>query len=128
MRTNAGANWQADTMGQTTGSGIGTGAFAPANYIAVTENATSPSASDTTLTSELATDGLSRAQGAYSHTSNATSYTVSKTFTATGSRVIAKAALFNASSTGTMAFESLVSPTASVANGDQLTVTFTIAM
>lgn len=116
-------------MGNSATSGGGTGAARAADYIAVTDSGSySPTSTDTTLTSELPSSGLSRAAGTYAHTTNASSYTISHTFTATATKTVTGAALFNASSSGTMSFASAVSPTATVSNGDQLTVTFTISM
>jgi len=117
--TTDGIDWAAGVLGNASG--------APAKYVAVTENTGSPSAGDTTLTGELASDGLTRAVGSYSHTSGVRSYTVSKVFTVTGGpHVVAKSALFDASSGGTMVFEALFSTTATVTSSDTLTVTWTV--
>lgn len=113
-------------MGATSGTGIGTGAFAPANYIGLTANATAPAAGDTTLTGEIASGTLVRAQATYSHTTGAASYTLQKTFTSDQTVVIAKIGVFNASSAGTMMFETVLNATASLVSGDQLTVTETV--
>jgi hypothetical protein len=121
LRTNAGANWQADIMASTTTPSVNT----QCNYIALTNDATAPSASDTTLTSEIAANGLSRAQGTYAHTSNATSYTVSKTFTASGTQSFQNAGMFTASSGGTMCFRTAVT-SGTVNNTDTLTFTWTV--
>lgn len=108
---------------------------AAANYIALTANNSAAAAGDTTLTAEIATasGGLVRAQGAYAHSGGTSTVTVTKTFTANGSDslpvTVAKYGLFNASSSGTLAFESLLSPTATIsASGDTLTVTVTITL
>src|SRR5690348_8761579 len=91
---------------------------AACNYLALTANSTSPSAGDTTLTSEITTasGGLVRAQAAYAHTNGQSTFTLSKTFTANGSDslpvTIAKVGVFNAASSGTMGFETLLSTTA----------------
>lgn len=127
LRTNVGADFQANTMGATSGSGIGTSGFAPANWIALTANAGAPAAGDTTLTGELA-GTLARAQAAFSHTTSAASYSLSKTFTSDQTVVVAKIGVFNASSAGTMVFETLLNATASLVSGDQLTVTETVSM
>jgi len=52
------------------------------NYIALTNNIDAASSSSTTLTNEITTGGLARAIGAYAHTNGTSTYTVSKTFTA----------------------------------------------
>jgi hypothetical protein len=129
VRTNAGVDHQAAAMA-TTGSQP-----APANYIALTANSTSPAGGDTTLAGEITTagGGLVRAQATYAHTGGASSYTLTKTFTANGSDslpvTIAKIGVFNASSSGTMVFETLLSPTAILsAAGDNLTITETVSL
>lgn len=106
---------------------------AAGNYIALTANSTAPSAGDTTLTAEIATGGggLIRATGTYAHTTGAATYTLTKTFTANGSDAlpvtVAKVGVFNASSAGTLVFESLLSPTAVFsASGDNTTITVTV--
>lgn len=121
LRTNAGINWQADVMGNSSQP-------ASARYIALTEDATAAAAGDTTLTSELAIEGLSRALGTYAHTTNATSYTVSFTFTKTGAtaRTINKYGLFNAASVGTMPFESAMPSPPVVTAADTIAVTVTV--
>ncbi len=108
---------------------------AAATYIALTANSTSPSAGDTTLTAEIATGGggLIRAVGTYAHTTGAATYTLTKTFTANGSDslpvTVAKVGVFNASSSGTLVFESLLSPTATFsASGDNTTITVTVTV
>jgi len=102
------------------------------NYIAVTANATAPAAADTTLTAEITTagGGLIRKQATYAHTTGTQTSTLTATFTANGSDslpvTLAKAGVFNASSAGTMGFESLISPTATLsASGDNVTLTQT---
>lgn len=108
---------------------------AAANYIALTANSTAPSAGDTTLTGEITTagGGLVRAQATPAHTNGTSTYTLTKTFTANGSDslpvTIAKIGVFNASSTGTMMFETLLSATATLtASGDQLVLTETVTL
>ena len=82
-----------------------------AKYLALTANATAPSASDTTLTAEIVTGGggLLRAAATYAHTAAATTYTLTLTFTANGSDslpvTIAKVGCFDAASTGNLIFE-----------------------
>ena len=121
LRTTVGADWQADSMGKSATRP------AVADYIALTTNATAPAAGDTTLTGEIATGGLARALGTYSHTNGTTSYKISFTFTATATHTaVAKAGLFNASTAGTMAFETMLSSTATLASGDTLTIEWTI--
>lgn len=129
MRVDSGTDHQAAVMA-TTGSQP-----APANYIGLTANSTNPAAGDTTLAGEITTagGGLVRAQATYAHTTGAASYTLTKTFTANGSDslavTIAKIGVFNASSSGTMVFETKFATTATLsASGDQLTVTETVTL
>lgn len=133
LRTNAGTDWQASIMGNSAASGAGTGTQRAADFVALTENATAPSASSTTLTSELTTDGLARAAGTYGHTGGTNTYTITRayTFTRAGGvdRTVAKIGVFNASSTGVLAFETLLSASQLLqTNGDQLTVTQTVTL
>lgn len=126
LRTNGGADFQAGVMANT--ASTGTGVYAAANYIGLTANATAPSASDTTLTGEITTGTLARAQAAYAHTTGAASYTLTKTFTSDQSVTIAKIGVFNASTSGTMVFETLLNATATLVSGDQLTITETVSL
>lgn len=103
------------------------------NYIALTANSTAPAAGDTTLTAEIATagGGLVRAQATYAHTAGTNTSTLTKTFTANGSDLlpvtVAKIGVFNASSSGTMGYETPLSATATLsASGDSVTVTETV--
>lgn len=121
LRTTAGIDWVADVLAD---SGAQPAA---ADYIAVSDDNTAPVVGDTTLASELAVDGLSRAQGTYAHTAGVTSYTVEETFTVTGGpHTVYKAALFNAAAAGTMPFAALFASAAIVNASDTLTVTWTI--
>ena len=117
LRTNAGINWQEGQMAGTTA--------AVCTYIALTNTAITPNATDTSLSGEITANGLSRALGTVTHTSNATSYTLANTFTATGTQAAQAAAILNASSSGTMCFENTFTQ-ASLASGDTLTVTWTV--
>jgi len=125
MRTNAGSDLQANTSYNTASNG--TGNFAPANYIALTENTTAPSATDTALTGELTTTGFTRAQATYAHTIGTNVATLTKTFTSGDStnRAPAKAGLFNASSSGTLAYETAISPVPTLVSGDSVAITWT---
>lgn len=103
----------------------------PARYLAVTSDATSPAASDTTLTSEATTNGFARAIGVYAHTAAATTYTLQKVFNATGTLTVNKEAVFGACNTtagGVMPFESAEPNPPTLVNGDQLTQTVTITI
>lgn len=130
MLTNTGRDFVASALGDRSGSRA-----AVADYIALTANSTAPAAGDTTLTAEIATGGggLIRAAATYAHTNGQATYTLTKTFTANGSDslpvTVAKIGIFNASSSGTLAWETLLSSTATLsASGDALTVTETITV
>lgn len=103
---------------------------APGAWMGLTENATAPAATDTTLAGELAGSGLGRALCTYAHTAGAASYTLTKAFTSAdpSTRTVAKAGIFNAQNGGRMVFETLVSPVATLASGDVLTVTSTVSV
>lgn len=100
------------------------------NYIGLTNNGTAPAAGDTTLASELSGNGLSRAQGSVTLPAGAgTSTTIQNIFTYTGvsSQGVQKTALFDASSSGTMAHE-IQFPQRTLFQNDTLTVTYTITL
>jgi hypothetical protein len=124
LRTNAGTDWLSGIMGNTTA--------AAATFMALTANAAAASASDTTLTGEITTagGGLIRKGATYAHTGGTSSFTLTATFTANGSDslpvTVNKLALFNASSSGTMAFEIVVTAATFSASGDACTYTYTI--
>jgi hypothetical protein len=128
LRTNAGADFQSRVMGDT--ASTGTGSYAAANWIALTTDATAPAVGDTTLTSELTLSGLGRAQAVYAHTAAATTYTLTKTFTSSDgtNRTINKVGVFNASSAGTLVFETAVPTPPTLVSGDSLTVTETVSI
>lgn len=126
LRTDSGRDFQARVMGDTASTGTGT--YAAANYIGLTANATAPATGDTTLTGEVGSGTLIRAQAAYAHTNGTATYTLIKTFTSDQTIVIAKIGIFNASSAGTMVFETLLNATASLVSGDQLQITETITL
>jgi len=106
-------------------TGLGTNGF---NYIALTNDAGAAAAGDTTLASEIAANGLTRAQGTVTlPTGSGNQTTVDKTFTATGSQSCQKTALFDASSTGNMNHEATFTGR-SLINTDTIQVTFTITL
>lgn len=104
---------------------------APASWLALTADATSPTAADTTLASELTTNGFSRAVGTYAHTAAATTYTLTKLFTATGTSTINTEAVFGAANPtagGVMPFKSAEPSPPTLVSGDTLTQTVTITI
>jgi len=120
--TNAGKDFIAQQVGSTSPATNG------ANYIALSADSTTPSASDTTLTGEITSGGLARAQGTYSHTAGTNTFTIQKTFTATASFTgVQKSGLFTASTSGTLVAENTFSPV-NLISGDQLQITWTITI
>jgi hypothetical protein len=106
-------------------SGIGTNGL---NWIALTNTAITPAAGDTTLSGEITTNGLARAQGVVAHTAGTNITTVANTFTCvTAAQAAQAAALFTASSAGTMNHE-LTFPQRSLQVNDQLVLTFQITL
>lgn len=109
---------------------MGSGAPAAPDYIAVGTGTTAFSASDTTLGTESATAGLTRAQGTASlvttTTTNDTAQ-VTKTFTVTGTVAVTESGVLNASSVGTLLCRQTFSAI-NVVNGDFLLITWKIAI
>jgi hypothetical protein len=106
-------------------SGLGANGL---NYIALSNDTVGETTASTTLSNEIVANGLSRAQGTVAHTSNTNTTTVAKTFTcATSSQAAQKAALFTASSSGTMCHV-LAFTQRTLQVGDTLTITFTITL
>jgi hypothetical protein len=88
-------------------------------------------ATDTVLPGpELNASGLSRAKATYAHTGGASTYTMQTVYTVTaGPTTVGMMGLFtamNLTAGGVMVFETVLSATATVNNGDTLTVTDTI--
>jgi hypothetical protein len=99
-------------------------------YIAVTTDSAAASAADTTLASEIASGGLSRADATTNtHTTGTNTSTLAKTFTASATHTaVHKAATFDASSSGNMYFEKVFASDATLVSGDTLTVTWTLTI
>lgn len=110
-------------------------ATAVAKWMAITANSAAAAATDTTLTGEIATagGGLIRAVATYAHTTGASTYTLTITYTANSSDVlpvtVAKMGVFDASAAGHLVYETLLSATATLSSvGDQLTITETVTV
>jgi hypothetical protein len=98
------------------------------NYIALSNDTLTETTASTTLSNEIAANGLTRAIGTYAHSAGAATVTISKTFTcATGAQAAQKAALFSAGSGGIM-HHALAFTQRTLQIGDQLAVTFTITI
>lgn len=96
-------------------------------FIAVTTDSGAPAAGDTTLATEITTNGLARADATTkTHTDNTNSTTIEHEWTASGTHTnVQKCALFNASSAGIMTHEGTFTA-ASLISGDKLKVTYVI--
>ena len=98
------------------------------NYIATGTGTNAANASDTTLQTELASSGLTRATGTVSRvTTSVTNDThqVAKTFTVTGTQAVTEVGLLNASSSGVLLGRNVFSAV-NVVNGDSLAVTYQV--
>lgn len=97
------------------------------NFMGVTSNATAPAATDTTLTAEITTNGLTRvAVATVTHTTGTNSTVMDHTYTATGSfTAVIKVGLFNLVAAGVMGHEGLISST-DLASGDKLENIYTL--
>ena len=118
--TNAGA---AGVASRINGSG-GEAAF---TYIAVGTGATAANVADTTLQTETAASGLSRASATASRvTTDVTndSARLTYTFTVTGTVAVTESGVLNAASVGTLLARQVFSAV-NVVNGDSLAVTWT---
>lgn len=98
------------------------------NYIALSNDTVTETATSTVLSNEITLNGLGRAIGTVTiPTGSGNQTTVARTFTASGSQSAQKAALFSASSAGTM--NHVLSFTQrSLISGDTLACTFTITL
>lgn len=126
LRTTGGGDWQANAMG-TTGAQP-----APSTYIALTNDAAAAAAGDCaagsitcTLPSEIAINGLARHVATYAHTNATNTWSLTYTWTASGTQSVQKAGMFNAASSGTMAFEANFTVVNLVAT-DTFTATWTV--
>jgi hypothetical protein len=122
VKTNVGIVF---THTQTYGSSPGANGL---NYIALSNDTLTETATSTTLSTEITTNGLGRVQGTIVlPTGSGTVTTVDKTFTATGSQSAQKAALFTAISAGTMN-HALAFTQRSLISGDTLEITFSLTI
>lgn len=105
-------------------SGLGSNGL---NYIALSNDAVTENAASTTLSAEIAANGLTRAQGTVTHTTGTNTTQIQRTFTASGNQSAQKAALFTASSSGTMNHVLGFTQRALI-SGDTLQITYTITL
>lgn len=98
------------------------------NYIALSNDALTETVASTSLSAEISSNGLSRAQGAVTlPTGSGTQTIIQKVFTASGAQAAQKCALFNAASNGVMNHV-LAFTQRSLQTGDTLTITITIQL
>lgn len=117
------------TPASTSGLIIAPGGMAACRFMALTTNASAAAAANTTLTGEQTTNGGGRALATYAHTFGASTLTLSKAFSITGTiTAIHRAGLFTALSAAgadPLVYETVLNADATVVNGDTLTVTWT---
>lgn len=127
LRTNQGADWQCNRMGQAPATGT-----LLANFISVyNASGYTPATGDTEATikaNELTGGGFGRVVGSYSHSNGTSTYALSTTYTCTAAGASAYGAgLFDTSPTGGNNFCSkLFGTPALMVSGDTLAVTWTI--
>jgi hypothetical protein len=117
---NSGLNWTRDLIG----NGLGSGAV---NVIAVGNGTSAEVATQTTLNGEITDCSLGRATGSYQvQTISQGNWSISKVFTSNcaASEVVNTTGLFNASSSGTMFSGKNFAASVTLANGDQLNVSW----
>lgn len=127
LLTNAGRDWMHEQVYTNDNETPTRGA----NYIASTESSITPAVGNTTLTGEITTNGLARADATTkNHSAGTNSTTIEHTFTASGSFTDVKAsALFNASSAGTMPhIANFATGSGTLASGDTLKITWTLQL
>ena len=106
----------------------GSGGEAAFTYIGTGTGTTAANATDTTLETELAASGLTRAAATASRvTTDVTddSARLTKTFSVTGTVAVTESGVFNAASSGVLLARQVFSAV-NVVNGDSLAITWTI--
>src|SRR5262245_1356050 len=124
LLTDAGRDWMHDQVYKNTAAGT-----RGAGFIASTESSITPAVGNTTLTGEISTNGLARADATTkTHSAGTNSTTIEHTFTASGSFTsVLASALFNASSSGTMPhIANFSSGSGALATNDTLKITWTL--
>lgn len=103
----------------------------PARFIGLTNDSTAYSVGMTSLAAEITANGCGRALATYAHTATQETYTLTKTWTATGNQTVHRAGNFTAnynttsSGGGVMAAITDLNQDATLANNDTLQVTWT---
>jgi hypothetical protein len=127
----SGGTWGAGTTPNATGAYTILPGQMPAMFLAVTSDATAPTAADTTLASEATTNGFARALATWAHTAAATTYTLTVLFTATGSLTVNTEAVFGAANPtagGVMPFKSAEPTPPALISGDTLSQVVTVTI
>lgn len=123
LLTDAGKDWMHAQVYTNTAAGT-----RGAGFIASTESTITPAVGNTTLTGEITTNGLARADaGTKTHTAASNSTLIEHTFTATGAFTsVLASALFNASSAGTMPhIANFATGSGTLASNDTLKISWT---
>lgn len=126
-RLDVGAQFVATQMGNAAGASANV-----AQFIALSSDTATVVKTDTTCTSELATNGMNRKIATFSYTTppstlgGSATYTLSNSYNATGAYTINKLCLFTLISGGTMLFETLLGSTVAGGNGDTVNVVWTV--
>ena len=124
LLTNSGRDWMHAQVYTNTAAGT-----RGAGYIGLSANAAAPAATDTALTGEITSGGLTRVDaGTKTHTAGTNSTTIQHTFTAsTVHTAVVKASLFNAVTSGYMAHINTFTAVTLQAS-DTLQVTWTVTL
>jgi hypothetical protein len=109
-------------------SSDGTGSYAPANWVALSDDATPADQGDTVMAGELTGGTLDRAQASYAHTNGTATYTLINTFTSDRDATVYKYGVFTAASGGTLAFEEDFDSAVPLKIGDTVQVVDTISL
>lgn len=126
LLTNAGKDWMHAQVYTNTAAGT-----RGAGWVASTESTITPAVGDTTLTGEIATSGLSRADATTkTHTAASNTTLIEHTFTASGAFTsVLASALFNASSAGTMPhIANFATGSGTLATNDTLKISWTLTL
>jgi hypothetical protein len=98
----------------------------PILWLALSTTVQSGAVGDTTLAGEITDSGLLRSvPTSFTHTAAATSWSLAKTYTATGTKTVNSEANFNAQNGGAMPFESAEPNAPTLVSGDTLAQTIT---
>ena len=126
MRTDAGRDWQARVMADS--SSDGTGSYAPANWVALSDDPAAPAGGDTVLAGELTGGTFARSQASYAHTNGTATYTLINTFTSDRDAGVYKYGVFTAQTGGTLVFEEEFDELVPLKIGDTIQVVDTVSL